>query len=101
MHGRKRRTGALLGLLLFIAFVLGIVQIPTRAAFAGDGLGTAVVTMLLVLAIIIAALSGAIASVRQMGRDPSTRTATAVMGTAVSAMIGVGFIALVLLAILR
>lgn len=101
MHGRKRLIAALAGLLLFVAFALGLVQLPTAAAFAGDGLGVAVVTIVVVVAIIIAALSGAVASARHMMRDPGARTATAVLGTAVSTLIGVGFIALVLAAILR
>lgn len=101
MHGRKRFIVALSGLLLFIAFVLGIVPIPTSAAFAGDGLGVAVATMLLVLVIIVVALSGAIASARHMTREPSARTPSAVIAAAVSTMIGVGFIALVVLAIVR
>lgn len=101
MHGRTRLIVALVGLLLFIAFVLGVVQLPTAAAFAGDGLGVAVVTILFVVAIIIAALTGAFASARHMTRDPSARTATAFVGTAVSALIGIGFIALVLATLLR
>lgn len=101
MHGRKRLIGALVGLLLFIAFALGLVQLPSAAAFAGDGLGVAVVTIVLVLVIIIVALSGAVATARHMKRDPSARTPTAIVGTAVGAMIGVGFIAPLLIAILR
>ena len=101
MHGRKHLAGALIGLLLFIAFALGILPIPTAEAFIGDGLGGAVVGILLILAVIIASLAGAIASARHMMRDPSTRTRTAVMGAAVATIIGVGFVALVIVAILR
>jgi hypothetical protein len=101
MHGRKRLIGALSGLLLFIAFVFGLVPIPTSAALVGDGLGVAVATMLVVLIIIIAALSGAVSSAKHMMQEPSARTPTAVIGTAISTMIGVGFIALVVLAIGR
>lgn len=101
MHGRKRLTVALIGLLFFIAFVLGIVPIPSRAAFAGDGLGVAVATLIFVLVIVIVSLSGAISSAQHMKRDPGARTASAVLGTVVSTMIGIGFVALVAAAILR
>lgn len=101
MHGRKRRFGALVGLLVFIAFVLGLIQIPSRAAFAGDGLGTAVLAMLFVLVIIIVSLSGAIAGARHLMREPATRSATAFVSVVGSAIIGVGFIAMVVIAVVR
>ncbi|MBC8086353.1 MAG: hypothetical protein H7Z40_03750 [Phycisphaerae bacterium] len=99
MHGRKRRIGTLIGLLFFVTFAWGLVPIPTSAAFVGDGLGVAVGTALLVLAIINAALSSAVASARHMTREPSARTPSAVIGTVAITMIDVDFVALVVLAI--
>lgn len=101
MHGRKRLAGALIGLLLFIAFALGVLPIPTAEAFVGDGLGGVVVGIVLVLAIIIASLSGALARARHMMSDPGARTPTGVMGAVVAAIVGVVFVALVVAAILR
>lgn len=102
MYGRRRRIGALIGFLIFTAFVLGIFQpIPTPEALDRDGFGAAVPVILLVLAIVVVSLSGAFASGRHMMRDPSARTRGAMLGTAFSAMVGVGFVALFLLAILR
>lgn len=99
MHGRKRFVVTFIGLLFFIAFVLGL--LPTPGALIADGLGVAVPALLLIGVIIVASLSGAIASARQMMQDPTARTTTAVVGTILSVIVGIGFIAMVMLSVVR